>query len=65
MTIPLLNQWVLQDFERARRRAFWRDLISWLTRKNNNLLSFDQVHQGQPLTKRYYRGLQSERLNYA
>ena len=63
MTIPLLNQLVLQDFERARRRAFWRDLLSWLTRKDNNLLSFDHVRQGRPLAKRHYRGLQVVPLN--
>jgi hypothetical protein len=63
MTVPIFNQLVLQDFERARYRAFWRDLLSWLTRKDNNLLSFDQVRQGRPLTKRHYRGLQTVPLN--
>lgn len=59
MTIILFNQSVLQDFERARRRAFWRDLLSRLTRKDNNLLSFEQIRQGQLVTRRHYRGLQT------
>jgi hypothetical protein len=33
MTTTIFNQLVLQDFERAVWRAFWRDLFSRLTRK--------------------------------
>jgi hypothetical protein len=64
MTTTIFNQLLLQDFERARRRAFWRDLLSRLTRKGNDLLSFDQVRQDLPLTKQHYRGLQAVPLNH-
>jgi hypothetical protein len=63
MTTTIFNQLVLQDFERAVWRAFWRDLFSRLTRKGNDLLSFDQVRQCLPLTRQHYRGLQAVPLN--
>ena len=52
------NQLALQDFESARRRALWRDLLGWLTRKGNHLLSFNQVRQGLPLLRQQNLGLQ-------
>jgi hypothetical protein len=52
------NQLALQDFESARRRALWRDLLSWLTRKGNSLLSFNQVRQDLPVLGQHDLGLQ-------
>jgi hypothetical protein len=63
MTSMILNRLVLQDFESAMLKAFWRDLFGRLTRKGNNLLSFDQVCQDQPLTGQHYRGLQAVPLD--
>ena len=63
MNTRLLNQLALQDFEYAKYKAFWRDLFSWLTGKGNNLLSFDQIRQGLPLTGQHYRGLQAIALD--
>ena len=37
MTTTVINQLALQDFERASRKRFWRDLFSRLARKCNNL----------------------------
>jgi hypothetical protein len=48
----------LQDFKRALRQVFWQDLLSWLTRKSNNLLSFDQIRQGLPIKGQHSLGLQ-------
>lgn len=33
------------DFERARRRAFWRRVAKWFTRADDALLSFDEVRR--------------------
>jgi hypothetical protein len=52
------DQSAIQDFKHAVRQAFWRDLFSWLTRKSNNLLSFDQIRQGLPMKGYHYLGLQ-------
>lgn len=42
---PSLDQLTGQDFIHAARQAVWRDWWSWLLRKNNNLLPFEQVRQ--------------------
>ena len=63
MNTRIFNQLAFQDFEYAKRKAFWRDLFSWLTRKSNNLLSFDQIRQGLPFTGQHYRGLQAIALH--
>jgi hypothetical protein len=63
MTTPGFNQSALQDFKRAIRQAFWRDLLSWLTGKSNNLLAFDQIYQGWPQKEQSYLGLQFVPLN--
>ena len=63
MTTPRFDHLALQDFKRAVRQAFWRDLLSWLTRKSNNLLSFDQIRQDLPTKGQYYLGLQVVPLN--
>ena len=63
MTTIIFNQLALQDFEHTKRKAFWRDLFSWLTRKCNDLLSFDQIRQGLPFTGQYYQGLQAISLD--
>jgi hypothetical protein len=54
----MFNRLALQDFERAARKAFWRDWISRLTRKSNDLLPFDQLRQRLPFKGRHYLGWQ-------
>src|SRR5260370_27513813 len=44
------------DFENARRKAFWRRLRSWLTRKPNELLSFDEVQRYLPVRSQHTLG---------
>lgn len=57
MTI-LTNQMAHDDFEQARRRASWRDRLSRLTRKSNDLLSFEKIRQYLPITGTHDGGLQ-------
>jgi hypothetical protein len=48
----------LDNFDRARRKAVWRDWFSRLTGKDNDLLSFQQTRQDLPLKGQHYLGLQ-------
>jgi hypothetical protein len=59
MTVIESNQLALEDYERAVRKAVWRDRISRLTRKDNNLLALDEVRQRLPHQGQHYVGLQT------
>jgi hypothetical protein len=48
----------INDFEQARRKAAWRDWLSRLTGKKNNLLSFGELRQELPMTGQHYLGFQ-------
>ena len=63
MTTTVINQLALQDFERASRKRFWRDLFSRLARKCNSLLAFHQIHQNLPLDNEHFKGLQTVSLD--
>jgi hypothetical protein len=58
MTTISYNQAAFYDFERAVRKAAWRDRISWLTRKCNDLLSFEQIRRCLSLKGQHPLGLQ-------
>ncbi len=58
MRTQTFNQLILRDFEWAMYKAFWRDLLSWLTRKSNRLLSLAQIYQCLPFIRQRYLGLQ-------
>lgn len=45
------------DFERARRKAFWRRVLAWLKGESNDLLPFDEVREKLPIKGQYYAGL--------
>lgn len=45
------------DFERARRKAFLRDLISIFSRKPNWLMSFEDVQRAMPIKGQHYAGM--------
>lgn len=45
------------DFDRARRKAFWRKLLAWLKGESNELLPFDDVRDKLPIKGQYYAGL--------
>jgi hypothetical protein len=58
MNTTSYNQLALQDFEDAKRKAFWRDLFSRLTPKCNQLLALGQIRRSLPFEGQRYRGLQ-------
>lgn len=45
------------DFEAARRKGYWRSIVSWLTQSTNELLPFDEVRKRLPITGQHYIGL--------
>ena len=47
-----------QDFERARRKAFFSDIFATLRRRPNWLLSFQEVQKALPIEAQHYRGIQ-------
>jgi hypothetical protein len=51
------DQLALLDFAHAAQRAFWRGCLSWLIRKNNNLLPFEQVRQHLSFKGQHQLGL--------
>jgi hypothetical protein len=48
-----------QDFAQARTKAFWRQLLSFVTGRPNHLLSWDEVHDAVGVTESHHRGTQS------
>jgi hypothetical protein len=46
-----------QDFERALLKSFFRNVVTWLTGKSNDLLPFDAVKERMPLRGQHYVGL--------
>src|SRR5215212_8572104 len=48
-----------EDFAHARRRAFLQEIGSFLLRRPNELLSFEQVRQQLPIKSQAYRGVQA------
>ncbi len=58
MITTTVSQLAYDDFERAMYKAWWRDWISWLTRKCNDLLSFDQIRADLPSNGQHMIGLQ-------
>ena len=54
----MFDQMAKFDFERARGKAFWRNVLSWLTGEKNQLLPFDAVREHIPMIGQHYIGLQ-------
>ena len=48
----------IREFEKASRKANWRDWLSWLTRNNNNLLSLDEILRCVPVKNQRHLGFQ-------
>lgn len=46
------------DFENALRKSYWRSVISWFTRSNNDLLPFDVVRRNIPFSGQHDLGMQ-------
>ncbi len=58
-----IDELARHDFEHALRRAFWRQIISALTGKSNELLPFEEVRKRLPLRGQRYLGLQTVPLD--
>lgn len=58
MTSATFNLWAIEDFDRAVSKAHWRDWLSWLFKRNNNLISFDEIRQTLSFKRQRYLGLQ-------
>jgi hypothetical protein len=52
-----------EDFERAVAKAFRRKVISWLTRRSNELLPFDAVRDTLPIKGQHHLGLKQVEIN--
>jgi hypothetical protein len=52
-----LDKMAEMDFDRARRKAFWRRVLAWLKGESNELLTFDEVREKLPIKGQYYAGL--------
>jgi hypothetical protein len=50
---------VADDFQRARRKAFWRRLAARLLRRDNGLLSFEETRRQLRAQAQHYGGLRS------
>lgn len=51
------------DFEQAQRKAAWRDWFSRLTRRNNNLVSLQQVRRSVLVSGQSFHGVQTVPLD--
>ncbi|MDY6877519.1 MAG: hypothetical protein SWK90_15145 [Chloroflexota bacterium] len=49
----------LADFDAARRKAFWNDIVSFLSGRPNRLLSWDEVRDKLGVRGQVYRGMQA------
>ena len=52
-----LNNAARNDFERARRKAFMEEINSFLRRRPNTLMSFEEVQRALPIQGQIYRGI--------
>jgi hypothetical protein len=54
-----ISQTVHADFTKEIRLSFQSLIANWMTRKNNGLLSFEEVYKDLPSQGRHYAGLQA------
>ena len=58
-----LKQIADSEFDTALRRGFWRSVLNWFNKRNNNLLPFDEVRKVLPIHGQYYAGLHEIQLD--
>lgn len=58
MTSTTFTRLAIRNFDRAVGKAQWRDWLSWLLKKNNNLISFEEIRHTLPLQGQRYLGFQ-------
>src|SRR5919202_5746965 len=54
-----LAQQVSNDFDRARRKAIWRSIAAGVLRRDNALLSFEEIRQRLRAQTQHYRGMRT------
>ena len=59
----MYTQQTENDFGRVRLKAFWREVTSLISRRPNELISFDQVRRSLKTFGENYRGVQTVRLD--
>jgi hypothetical protein len=55
---PYITKTASTDFERARRKAFFHDLVATMGGRPNWLMAFEEVQQALPIKGQSYRGMQ-------
>lgn len=58
MTSAVFNRWAARDFDRAVSKAQWRDWLSWLVKKDNDLISFAEIRLTLPSSNQRELGFQ-------
>jgi hypothetical protein len=61
--LSALSQRTWADFNKARRKAFWRDIAAMFSRRPNELVSFEQVKRSLKTLGESYRGVQTVPLD--
>lgn len=51
-----LNQLAKQDYERAMSKGFWRKVLSIITRRDTQLLPFDEIRKRLPIRGQHFIG---------
>lgn len=59
----MFDHFAREDFERARRKAFWNKILALLLGKQNELLPFDEIQRRLPMKGQRYLGLQQVPLD--
>ncbi len=54
---PPIRKMASDDFNIAIRKGFWRSVVSWLKRKDNYLLPFDEYRKRLPFASEHYIGM--------
>ena len=52
------NNTANSDFEAALRKSFYRSILKWFSKSNNNLLDFDEIRMQIPWQGQFDRGMQ-------
>ncbi len=58
------RHWAQAQFDEARRRAFWRQVVAFLTGRSNDLLPFEAVYSRFPIRGQRYLGLRTVPLEH-
>lgn len=54
---PPIRKMANEDFNNAIRKGFWRSVVSWLKKKDDRLLPFDEYRKRLPFSSEHYLGM--------